>query len=287
MFGNNSANLYFRSSDIAFLTKHKKELIVAPVLEPFLCVKIVQVEGVDTDTFGTFTGEIPRKISQLETARKKARTGMELARTKMGIGSEGSFVTDPHFGVLPWNIEMLVFLDDIHNLEIVGMAEGPARILEKSARSLEEAMGCAEEFGFPRYHMIVRPDSKDSPDFIKNIRTKKQLQTAISHCLEKSRNGVVHIENDLRSFACPSRQDMIRLAAINLLLKMHSFCPQCDTPGYWVMEYKKGLPCRNCQLPTGLARAQVYGCLKCGYKKEVERSDIQSAGPESCSFCNP
>jgi len=80
---------------------------------------------------------------------------------------------------------------------------------------------------------------------------------------------------------------MIRLAAINLLLKLHSHCPNCHAPGYWVTETKPGLPCEYCGAPTAVFRAQIYRCPKCDFSKEVVRSDLQFADQGSCSLCNP
>lgn len=283
----NSSNLFFRSGDIAFLTKHQKEAIIAPLLEPFLGVRVRRVDGFDTDLFGTFTRDIKRVDSQLDTARKKACKGMELAKTRMGIGSEGSFSMDPYYGLAPWNVEMLVFVDESHGLEIVGVAEGPAKVLQTSCRSTEDIVLIAKEFGFPEDHMILRPDTVDNPVIIKNISTIEQLECEARRCFDLSKNGIVHIENDLRAFACPSRQGMIKLAAMNLLLKMHSLCPACNTPGYWVTENKKGLPCVSCRFPTDVLRAQVFSCRKCGFSKEILRTDLEFADQGSCNFCNP
>lgn len=283
----NSTSLFFRSGDISFLTKHKKELLVAPLLEPFLGVKVLRVDGFDTDLFGTFTRDVKRIDSQLETARKKARKGMELAKTRRGIGSEGSFSMDPYYGLAPWNVEMLLFIDDIHDLEIVGIAEGPAKVLQASCRSTEEIKQIAYEFGFPGNHIILRPDTEDNPDFIKNISTMEQLENGARRCFHLSKTGLVHMENDLRSYACPARQEMIKLAAMNLLLKMHSLCPACNTPGYWVTDNKKGLPCAACRIPTDVLQAQVFGCRKCGFSKEIVRADLKFADQGSCNICNP
>ncbi len=283
----NSTNLFFRSSDIAFLTKHKKELLISPILEPFLGVKVLPVDGFDTDTLGSFTRDVKRVDNQLETARKKARIGMELGKTRMGIGSEGSFTMDPYFGYLSWNTEMVVFIDDVHDLEIVGLAEGPAKVLQTIGQSYKEIEKIATNFGFPDYHMILRPDTDDNPNILKNISTLEQLEDGVRQCLQISRDGVVHIENDLRSYACPSRQEMIKLATINLLLKMYSLCPQCNRPGYWVTEVKNGLPCVHCHFPTSLVKSQIFSCQKCGFSKEIERTDIEFADQENCGYCNP
>ncbi len=283
----NLTNLFFHTGDIAFLTKHGKEKLVAPILEPFLGAKIRHADGFDTDSLGTFTRDVKRIDSQLETARVKARKGMEITRLSMGLGSEGSFAMDPYHGFIPWNTEMPVFLDDVHGIELVGIAEGPARVLQRTGRSVEEIVNAAIDFGFPENHVIVRPDTMDDSTIVKDIATVEQLRDAARYCLEASKSGIACLENDLRAYACPTRQEPIRLAAINLLLKAHSLCPACKTPGYWVSRSKRGLPCVHCRLPTDVPESQVYECHKCGYSSEIKRMDLEFADQGSCEFCNP
>ena len=103
----------YRGQRIAFLTQHGKEHIVAPVLEGCVGCLVERVTGYDTDLLGTFARDIPRAGTQIEAARRKARIGMELSGLRIGLGSEGSFTLDPFAGMAPWNIELLVFVDDL------------------------------------------------------------------------------------------------------------------------------------------------------------------------------
>lgn len=54
---------------------------------------------------------------------------MELAGLPLGMASEGSFGPDPYVGMFPWNVEILVLIDDELGLELVGMAQGRAHHL--------------------------------------------------------------------------------------------------------------------------------------------------------------
>lgn len=91
------SNLY-QGCSVALLTQHGKEKLIAPILEPSLGCRIVHVTSYDTDQLGTFTGEIKRIENQINTARKKAKIGMSLNSSKIGIASEGAFVADPFSG---------------------------------------------------------------------------------------------------------------------------------------------------------------------------------------------
>ena len=58
-------------------TMHGKERAVAPALLETPGLTVTVAAGIDTDRLGTFTGEIDRPGDMLETARRKARLGME------------------------------------------------------------------------------------------------------------------------------------------------------------------------------------------------------------------
>ena len=75
----------------SLLTQHGKESIICPQLFDSNGLEVVHVSSYDTDNLGTFTRDIPRYGSQLDAARKKARVGMELSGSKLGIASEGAF----------------------------------------------------------------------------------------------------------------------------------------------------------------------------------------------------
>ena len=84
----------YQGQTVAFLTQHGKESLVRPVLEPALGCTVQRAEGYDTDLLGTFSGEVKRIEGQLQTARTKARIGMQLLGTPLGMASEGAVVPD-------------------------------------------------------------------------------------------------------------------------------------------------------------------------------------------------
>ena len=53
----------------------------------------------------TFAGDIPRTLSPKIAARTKARLGMKIAGTSLGLTSEGTF--NAGFGAVVENMEML------------------------------------------------------------------------------------------------------------------------------------------------------------------------------------
>jgi len=271
--------------EIALLTQHGKEAIVGPVLEPVLGCRILRIGGYDTDLLGSFTREIPRLGSQLEAARRKALIGMEIAGLPLGLASEGAFGADPHLGAVPWNTELLLLVDDLHGIEVVGMAQGPTRFAHCLTGDWEEACRFAEAAGFPEHHLVARPASQDDPRLIKGLASWQALAQAFERARAQAENALVWLEHDLRAHAHPTRRALIRLATMDLLAKLQSRCPDCGAPGYWPVERLPGLPCADCGAPTREARAEVWGCPRCN--RRVTRALATVADPGRCDFCNP
>lgn len=277
----------YRGRRLALLTQHGKERVIAPVLEPALGCRVERVAGYDTDALGTFTRETPRAGTQLEAARRKARIGMELSALPLGLASEGSFGADPFAGVLPWNLELVILLDDGHGIEVIGTAQAHAMSGHVLAATWDEAAAFARRAGFPAHHLVVRPERADHPRFSKGIRRWAGLEAAFRSAAALSAGGRAFIETDLRAHANPTRRGNIRRAAEDLLAKLCSLCPACGTPGYGIVERIGGLPCADCGEPTREVRAERWGCLKCDHGHLRERTDRRAADPGRCDQCNP
>ena len=272
---------------VALLTQHGKERVIAAALEPTLGCWVERVAGYDTDLQGTFTRDIPRAGTQLEAARKKARLGMELAGLPLGIASEGAFGPDPMMGILPWNVELLIWIDDGLGIEVVGIAQGKTNFAHVLAVSWEEAEAFASRAGFPEHHLVVRPTDENDPRIRKGLADWADLQATFAWALDQSESRCVFIENDMRAHANPTRMDNIRLAAEDLARKLQSPCPACGTPGFWIVEHLTGVPCEACGAPTRETHADVYGCCKCAHRVTRERTDAMYASAGRCDYCNP
>jgi hypothetical protein len=277
----------YSGESIALLTQHGKESVIAPVLEPALGCKVELVRGFDTDQLGTFTRDKPRPGSQLDAARRKARTGMELSGLKVGIASEGSFGPDPFTGLFDWNVELLILIDDRMGIEVVGSAQAAGKSSHLQTGDWGQAKAFAEREGFPAHQLVLRPQSQSDPRLQKGISDWGQLQTVFMSCKAQAANGQVFVETDLRAFANPTRMHVIGEAAKDLLMRLQSHCPTCAKPGYWVTERLPGLPCALCGLPTRIYQTEVWQCTACSHRDAKTRTDETRADPRHCSHCNP
>lgn len=287
MAGSGLSESVYAGQRIALLTQHGKELVIAPVLDAALDCRVERVGDFDTDTLGTFTREIPRAGTQLEAARQKARIGMERSGLSLGLASEGAFGPDPMTGLLPWNVELLVFIDNERGIEVTGIAQQGTRFAHVLTADWTQARSFAEQAGFPMHRLVVRPQSEDDPRIEKGIDTWASLEVAFHRASDAASNGQVFMEHDVRAHMHPSRRDVICQATENLAIKLTSRCPACGTPGFGVIERLTGLPCADCGAPTRETRATIHGCLKCDYRETHARTDLLAADPGRCDFCNP
>jgi len=281
-----TANFY-QNRKVAFLTKHRKEALLKTPLETALGCQVVHTDAYDTDQLGTFTRDQIRPGSQLDAARKKAAIGMNLTGTSIGIASEGSFGMDPFGGFIPWNTEVVLWVDKNLAIEVVGIAQGPAQSLHKIIKSMDELEAFATEADFPKHGLVLRPHSENYQDIIKGIDHHSDLVKAFNWAKQKSLNGRVMIENDLRAHCNPTRQGVIRQAGDNLIQKLRSTCPQCNTPGYWMTEQTAGLPCGACGRKTRLPIRELWSCSACSYQDHKRLNIDHLADPSRCDFCNP
>ena len=280
-----SANDY-RNQRIALLTQHGKEGVIAPVLAEQLGCRVEKVDGFDTDLLGTFTRDIAREGSQLDAARKKARIGMELSGLCIGLASEGSFGTDPFSGMLPWNRELLIWIDDRLGIEIIATSGGKTNLSHRLIESWEEAEAFARSAGFPEHHLVIRPADENHPELRKGLADWASLEDAVTWALNFAPNRRAFIETDMRAFANPTRLENIRLAAEDLARRLTSLCPACGAPGFALAGQVRGLPCEDCGAPTNEVKADVHRCVRCEHQMLVER-EREYASARYCNYCNP
>lgn len=284
-----TAHTFFNNRRALLITKHKKEEVIFPALQP-LGMQLAVLNNIDTDQFGSFTRDIPRQGTQLEAAQAKTKTALEVSGEHIAISSEGSFGPHPQRSFVPANIELVLFIDTLHNIEIAGWEmSSDTNFSQTEVASVGDAIQFSTTCGFPSHGIIVRPnqDANDRALF-KGITTENLLKEAVMKCLEVSKDGRALVETDMRAMYNPTRMKVIEKAAINLVHKLQSICPVCSWPGFEVTEWLRGLPCENCFMPTRHVLKHIYTCKKCSHKNEMEYPDGKMyCEAQFCDFCNP
>ena len=116
---------------------------------------------------------------------------------------------------------------------------------------------------------------------------ENKLNEAIRTSSKQSHDGLVVIESDLRAMHSPSRQKNIEEVAMLLAKRVSQLCPNCQMPGWGLVDYEKGLNCSECDLKNPDAiRQEVLGCVKCDHQ-QLGNVISSILSPAHCNFCNP
>lgn len=267
-------------ADWALLTQHGKAVAFEPAVRR-LGGRLVLATGFDTDTLGSFTGERERTLSPADAAQTKARLAAELAGTRFGLGSEGSYGPDPQVGLLPWGVEIVCGWDAERGQAVHAVAQGPQPAYRQGQfTDLAEALDWARALGFPQQGLIV--GKPGLAVFDKTVADEATLRDRIAEALA---HGPVWLEADMRAHRSPARMAMITRAADTLASRLLSPCPGCGLPGYGPVRLQAGAPCSSCGQPTAVARAEVWACSGCSHSHErLLRAEVD---PARCEFCNP
>lgn len=250
-----------------------------------LGIKLVTVE-VDTDQFGTFSGEIERRKSQLQTALEKARVAKELMNLNLCIASEGTIGPDPAFPFLNSNTETIVFMDYTNDIVIhqslVSREIYSFRTHLKSEGELGEFIN---QLRLEDQAMIVK-SSHEKTEFVqKGLNSIDDLRSAVAQAIAVS--GEAILEPDFRAMHSASRRENIRRCAILLAEKISSTCPSCNRPGWSGSQGSATKACVSCgSKRTTVPLGVVFRCEGCNHNEE--RNDANSScEAQYCLDCNP
>ena len=274
----------YRGCVIAVGTRHGKQHQLAPAFRSVLGARLLTPPDLDTDRFGTFTGEVARRESPLDAARAKAKLAMDATGLPHGLASEASY------GPLPggWygHEEILLFRDDLFGIDVVeghrtasmpGGSHRVSRYGDTPASLLATLPGQA---------LIVRP-SGPAPDtaITKGITDTATLRSAIAAAAGVSPDRLAVVEPDLRAQHNPSRRVVLVGLATTLARRLATACPACAAPGFGRVDCERGLPCRICGTPTPSIGIEVHACPACAHR--ISQAVGGSANPAVCPACNP
>jgi len=277
----------FQNRQLVLATKHKKEQVMIPLLEGQLGVACRVVENFDTDSLGTFTGEVERQHDALTTLRMKCLHAMEITSCDLGVASEGSFGPHPSIFLLPADDELVIFIDKKNNLEIiVRELSVECNFDGQEIKNEQQLADFAEKMKFPSHGIILRNAENGTKKIVKGIQDWDILRTTFHEVIEEF--GAVFAETDMRAMNNPTRMKVIGIAMEKLVEKIQSLCPQCQTPGFGITKAKAGLPCQLCGSATQSALCHEYTCTQCHYETELKfPHHKETEDPMYCNFCNP
>ncbi|MCP9273132.1 DUF6671 family protein [Mycolicibacterium arenosum] len=276
----------YRGCALAVGTRHGKERQFAPAFDEILGARLVVPVDLDTDRYGTFSGEVARTRPAVEVVRMKARLGMRATGLRRGLASEASY--EPLVG-LGWSLheEILLFVDDVDGFEVLEGLRAVTLLTDSyRVRSIAELPAAVLD-AVAEQALIVRPSAAGGTgEITKGITRIDELRTAIMVAAQASVDESAVVEPDLRAHHNPGRQQVLRQLAYRLARRLATPCPSCGSPGYGRTEVERGLPCRGCLSPTDLLLNEIHACAVCTYRIAVKVAQ-SDADPGTCTRCNP
>lgn len=266
---------------------HHKEQVMAPILEKGLGVICTTPKDFDTDSFGTFSGEITRVSDALTVARQKCLAAIVATDCDLAVASEGSFGPHPSAYFATADDELVVLIDRLHNLEIIGRAVSfKTNFAGKVVESEKDLLDFASQVDFPTHGLILRSSKESTEGMVKGILSEKVLLESF-HTIQ-SKYHSVFVETDMRALYNPTRMEIISMATKKLVQNVQSLCPECQTPGFTITDVKIGLPCSWCGSATSSVLSHIYSCKKCCYTQEDwYPKHKKTEDPGFCNYCNP
>lgn len=284
---NQIVHQYFKGRTLVIATKHKKEKVLAPVLSEALGVNVIVADNLDTDDFGTFSGEVERNNSPLETARLKCDEARKLTGENLIVASEGSFGAHPTMCFVPADEEILVMKDYLNDTEYkVKTISTQTNFNGNEYYEWQHVLFFASQVNFPSHALIVRRSRTDYTEIHKGITDWNALKESFMYF--KKKFGRAFIETDMRAMHNPTRMKVIEEAALKLKETIYTLCPVCEMPGFQVYETIKGLPCNQCNEPTRTPKEMIRICSRCGHsEKKAFREGKITEDAMFCDQCNP
>lgn len=278
----------YKDKQIVLTTKHNKIQAIAPAFSSILSANVFEYYT-DTDLLGTFSGEVERHGTPKDCVRRKCKLGMNETNAKYGLASEGSFGPHPYIGIISADVEVMIFIDEELDLELcLNKIDTNTNFNAKKIANIDDLSQFVVDAKFPSHGLILRPNIwEDKTIIFKGITSQNELENAFNESKKLSQDGCAWIETDMRANFNPSRMLVIKALANEMATRLNFLCPKCSVPGFGIVKHELGLECNYCGMPTDMIKFYIYGCLKCDYTENRERTDIKFADMAQCNYCNP
>jgi hypothetical protein len=280
----------YRGRTVVFATRHGKERQAEAPFRELLDARVVAPDEIDTDRFGTFTGDVPRTATPWRTALDKARLGVELTGIPLALASEASY------GGAWWagrHHELLLFHDSARDITLAEEASAATHDPGATAvGSVDEALAAAARFGFPAVHAVAVAGRDGAMVARKGLADADALAAAVAELLGggggrgDGGDARVRVGPDHRAHADPPRRSVIAALCTRMAERLARPCPYCRMPGWGLVDVERGLPCALCGTPSAAVAADVHGCGSCGATRAVPRAE-RTVDPRWCDACNP
>lgn len=275
----------YRGQPVLVATRHGKEQPLQRPLGRALGVTLWAPVELDTDSFGTFSGEVARPgppeqmlLAKIELARRSHGAPLALA-------SEGSYGPHPWLPGAALGQEWLLWHDADNQLQVLEQLwtlrvhYGAYQV--NSAAELQPAL---QRCGWPQLAITLNAQQPGLPVF-KALRDHGEIERCWQQ-LHHASGGAVVVATDMRAHLHPGRQRAIGRLGARLAHRLASRCPACQQPGFGRWQWQDGLPCADCDSPTNQRWRRWLCCDHCGHR-QPQPPLASAADPRWCPRCNP
>jgi hypothetical protein len=278
---------WFAGRTLAIATMHGKERVLAAPLVTALGVNCSVPADLDTDRFGTFSGEVERPGDADFTLRLKCLAAMEALDCDLAVASEGSFGPHPMLPFAAVGEERLFMIDRLHGLEIgVRSLSGSTNFQHAEVSDWPALQAFAKSAGFPDHGLILSGNVEGEMQVFKGLHQIEKLESAFRSLSVAS--DTITVQTDMRAMHNPTRMQAIARLCDELLERIHSVCQGCSRPGFGERHYQRGLACAWCGTPTERLLSIETRCSHCGHAEiQLYPDGVEAADPGNCPHCNP
>lgn len=280
---------YFDGKKIGIVSMHDKYGLLKADLQKSLKLIPFAVTSVNTDEFGTFSGEIERKQDALSTLRLKCDAGKNrFPEVDLFLASEGSFGPHPELFFSSANEELILLKDYRNDKEYIGRTVTTNTNYSRlRSNNKDEIEAFIKNIGFPHHGILLKIESSGATDlWHKNLTNWDELHSILHQYPTNS--CFIEVRTDMRAHRNPTRQEAIKSCLKNLITQIESNCPACHSVYFTLDQIIPGLPCKACSFPTKSTLKYVYKCQFCKYEQEqLFPKNKKHEDPQFCDFCNP
>ena len=205
----------YAGQTIGLATIHDKERAIAAPFMRVLGARVMAAPNVDTDTLGTFSGEIARPASPVEVTDMKARMTFETMDVDCSLASEGSYGPIFKVPLKPGGMETLTFIDRKRGVRITQTLTTHRtnwRMLFFKPGEDERVARELKALGFPEYG-VVAMQNDDWLTVVKDLATVEDVTAAVNRLARLSADGQAMVIPDMRAHRNPLRMKVIRATA--------------------------------------------------------------------------
>jgi hypothetical protein len=277
----------YANQRIGLATLHAKERAFAPPFRRMLGADVVVAPRIDTDTLGTFSGEIQRKDELVETALVKAEMAFATLDVDCAIASEGSYGPIDRVPLRSGGVEIMAFVDRKRGVRMVEtmLTHRTNWRMWRFRPGDPLVPAAAKSLHFPEFGLFVMKNS-DYGTPVKGLQTVDEVVAAVDREAKRSDDGLALMIADMRAHRNPARMKVLRALGSKLARRLARLCPKCGAPGFGHIDSRRGLPCGGCGQPTHYAHFEIDGCHACGHATARPRKDGLKVAPKlACQPC--